>query len=84
TGWMERILKKILDGKGTLADIDLLWDVQSKIEGKTICPLGEAAAWPVAAAIRHFRAEFEEYVTRPEGIRDVRHYYRLNQMEAVN
>ena len=46
TGWMERILRKILDGKGTIADIDLLWDIQSKIEGKTICPLGEAAAWP--------------------------------------
>ncbi len=83
TGWMERIIKKILDGKGTLADIDLLWDVQSKIEGKTICPLGEAAAWPVAAAIRHFRHEFEEYVTRPEGIREVRHYYRLNQLEKA-
>ena len=83
TGWMERIIKKILDGKGTLADIDLLWDVQSKIEGKTICPLGEAAAWPVAAAIRHFRKEFEEYVTRPEGIKDVRHYYRLNRLEQA-
>ncbi len=83
TGWMERILKKILDGNGTIFDIDLLWDIQSKIEGKTICPLGEAAAWPVAAAIRHFRAEFEEYVTRPEGIRDVRHYYRLNRLETA-
>jgi NADH-quinone oxidoreductase subunit F len=83
TGWMERIIQKILAGKGTLADIDLLWDVQSKIEGKTICPLGEAAAWPVAAAIRHFRHEFEEYVTRPEGIKEVRHYYRLNQLETA-
>jgi NADH-quinone oxidoreductase subunit F len=77
TGWMERILKKILDGKGTLADIDLLWDIQSKIEGKTICPLGEAAAWPVAAAIRHFRPEFEAYVTNPDSIKDIKHYYRL-------
>jgi NADH-quinone oxidoreductase subunit F len=77
TGWMERILKKILDGKGTLSDIDLLWDIQSKIEGKTICPLGEAAAWPVAAAIRHFRPEFEAYVTNPDSIKDIKHYYRL-------
>lgn len=83
TGWMERILKKVLSGKGTLADIDLLWDIQSKIEGKTICPLGEAAAWPVAAAIRHFRHEFEEYVTKPERITDVRHYYRFNQLETA-
>lgn len=79
TGWMERILHKILDGKGTLSDIDLLWDIQSKIEGKTICPLGEAAAWPVAAAIRHFRSEFEAYVSNPNSIKDIKHYYRLNQ-----
>ncbi len=80
TGWMEKILKKILDGKGTLADVDLLWDIQSKIEGKTICPLGEAAAWPVAAAIRHFRHEFEEHVKNPSKIKDVKHYYRLNNL----
>ena len=80
TGWMEKILHKILDGKGTVADIDLLWDIQSKIEGKTICPLGEAAAWPVASAIRHFRAEFEEYVRNGRSIKDVKHYYRLNNI----
>jgi NADH-quinone oxidoreductase subunit F len=62
TGWMEKILHKILDGHGTKSDIDLLWDIQSKIEGNTICPLGDAAAWPVASAIRHFRDEFEAYV----------------------
>ena len=61
---MEKILHKILDGHGTSADIDLLWDIQSKIEGNTICPLGDAAAWPVASAIRHFRPEFEAYVTQ--------------------
>ncbi|SKB88124.1 NADH-quinone oxidoreductase subunit F [Soonwooa buanensis] len=66
TGWMYKILKKIDAGKGTLADIDLLWDIQRKIEGNTICPLGDAAAWPVAAAIRHFRDEFEWHVNNPE------------------
>ena len=80
TGWMEKILKKFIDGKATMSDIDLLWDVQSKIEGKTICPLGEAAAWPVAAAIRHFRHEFEEYVRNPQSIHDVKHYFRLNNL----
>ncbi len=45
-----------------MSDIDLLWDIQRKIEGNTICPLGDAAAWPVAAAIRHFRDEFEWHV----------------------
>jgi NADH-quinone oxidoreductase subunit F len=83
TGWMEKILQKFIDGKATMKDIDLLWDVQSKIEGKTICPLGEAAAWPVAAAIRHFRHEFEEYVKNPQSIHDVKHYFRLNNLAEV-
>lgn len=80
TGWMEKILHKILDGHGTLSDVDLLWDIQSKIEGKTICPLGDAAAWPVASAIRHFRSEFEEYVKNPANIKKDHHYYRLNNL----
>lgn len=66
TPWMYKILKKIESGEGTLADIDLLWDIQRKIEGNTICPLGDAAAWPVAAAIRHFRDEFEWHINNPE------------------
>jgi NADH-quinone oxidoreductase subunit F len=66
TGWMERVLKNIEKGKGKMSDIDLLWDIQRKIEGNTICPLGDAAAWPVAAAIRHFRDEFEWHVLNPE------------------
>lgn len=68
TGWMWRILSKLENGTGTFADIDLLWDVQRKIEGNTICPLGDAAAWPVAAAIRHFRDEFEWHVDNPEAL----------------
>ena len=66
TGWMEKILLKIDRGQGKSSDIDLLWDIQRKIEGNTICPLGDAAAWPVAAAIRHFRDEFEWHVSNPE------------------
>ncbi|HEY8689087.1 MAG TPA: NADH-quinone oxidoreductase subunit NuoF [Chitinophagaceae bacterium] len=66
TGWMEKILIKLESGKGELKDIDLLWDIQRKIEGNTICPLGDAAAWPVAAAIRHFRDEFEWHVLQPK------------------
>ncbi len=83
TGWMEKILHKILDGNGTMADVDLLWDIQSKIEGKTICPLGDAASWPVASAIRHFRSEFEEYVRNGKSIKDVKHYFRLNQLAGA-
>ncbi|HEY2347727.1 MAG TPA: NADH-quinone oxidoreductase subunit NuoF [Puia sp.] len=66
TGWMEKILTNIEKGRGKSSDIDLLWDIQRKIEGNTICPLGDAAAWPVAAAIRHFRDEFEWHVSNPE------------------
>lgn len=65
TGWMKKVLHNIETGKGKLEDIDLLWDIQRKIEGNTICPLGDAAAWPVAAAIRHFREEFEWHVNEP-------------------
>lgn len=66
TGWMEKLLLRLENGQGKISDIDLLWDIQRKIEGNTICPLGDAAAWPVAAAIRHFRDEFEWHVTHSE------------------
>ncbi|MBC8151848.1 MAG: NADH-quinone oxidoreductase subunit NuoF [Bacteroidetes bacterium] len=65
TGWMEKVLHRIEHGHGHAHDIDLLVDVARKIEGNTICPLGDAAAWPVASAIRHFREEFEWHVTNP-------------------
>lgn len=83
TGWMEKILHKFIEGHAEMKDIDLLWDIQGKIEGKTICPLGEAAAWPVAAAIRHFRPEFEEYVKKGKNIVDVKHYYRINNLQPA-
>lgn len=63
TGWMEKVLHRLEHGQGKMSDIDLLVDVAKKIEGNTICPLGDAAAWPVASAIRHFRHEFEWHVT---------------------
>lgn len=66
TGWMEKVLHRLEHGHGNMRDIDLLADINKKIEGNTICPLGDAAAWPVAAAIRHFREEFEWHVTNPD------------------
>lgn len=66
TGWMENVLHRIETGKGRMKDIDLLVSIANKIEGNTICPLGDAAAWPVASAIRHFRQEFEDHVLHPE------------------
>jgi NADH-quinone oxidoreductase subunit F len=65
TGWMQKVLNRIEHGKGSMSDIDLLVDVAKKIEGNTICPLGDAAAWPVASAIRHFRDEFEWHIQHP-------------------
>jgi NADH-quinone oxidoreductase subunit F len=66
TGWMEKVLNRLEHGQGNMRDIDLLAEINKKIEGNTICPLGDAAAWPVAAAIRHFRDEFEWHVNERE------------------
>jgi NADH-quinone oxidoreductase subunit F len=73
TGWMEKVLQRIENGMGKLSDMDLLVDVAGKIEGNTICPLGDAAAWPVASAIRHFRHEFEYHVLNPDIVKDPEH-----------
>ena len=81
TPWMYKILKNINNGEGTMADIDLLWDIQRKIEGNTICPLGDAAAWPVAAAIRHFRDEFEWHINNPEAL--TRNYGLANYADPI-
>lgn len=63
TGWLQKILERILDGKGSLSDIDLLITVASNIEGNTICALGEAAAWPVKFMVQRFRDYFEKRVS---------------------
>jgi NADH-quinone oxidoreductase subunit F len=62
TGWLYRMLTRIQQGEGVKADIDLLVDVANKIEGHTICALGDAAAWPVQSFIKHFRHEFDYMV----------------------
>jgi NADH-quinone oxidoreductase subunit F len=74
TGWMEKVLHRIEHGHGKMSDIDLLVDVAKKIEGNTICPLGDAAAWPVAAAVRHFRHEFEYHIKYPSKVKDPKHF----------
>ena len=62
TGWLYRVLTRITEGGGTQADLDMLVDVANKIEGHTICALGDAAAWPVQSFLKHFRHEFEYMV----------------------
>ena len=58
TGWMYRMVERIANGQGRMEDIDLLNSVADNIQGRTICALGDAAAMPVRAMIKHFRDEF--------------------------
>ena len=74
TGWMYEILRRIEAGHGKMEDIETLLDIADNIEGNTICPLGDAAAWPVASAIRHFRDEFEFHVKYPTKVKDPDHF----------
>ncbi len=59
TGWMWRVLERMVEGRAEVAEIDMLYDVSKQIEGHTICALGDAAAWPVQGLLRHFRHEIE-------------------------
>ena len=63
TGWLWRMVHRIEHGQGRQSDLDLLNSVSDNIQGRTICALGDAAAMPVRAMIKHFRAEFEHHIT---------------------
>ncbi|MBS7703370.1 NADH-quinone oxidoreductase subunit NuoF [Chelatococcus asaccharovorans] len=62
TGWMWRVLNRMAEGRAQKREIDALLDVTTRIEGHTICALGDAAAWPVQGLIRHFRPEIERRI----------------------
>ena len=64
TGWMWRVMERMVSGEAEMAEIDLLLDVASQVEGHTICALGDAAAWPIQGLFRHFRHEVEDRITR--------------------
>ena len=68
TGWLVRLLHRIKSGHGELGDVDKLVHVANMIEGRTICALGEAAAWPVQSFVKHFRHEFEYFVKHKRSI----------------
>jgi len=72
TGWVYRVISRIVDGKGKMEDLDLLTDVSNNISGRTICALGDAAATPVLSFIKHFRPEFEYYITHGKSMVDGR------------
>jgi NADH-quinone oxidoreductase subunit F len=63
TGWLYRIIHRINSGQGNMKDLDTLLDVANRIEGRTICALGDAAAWPVQSFLKHFGHEFEAKIT---------------------
>ena len=68
TGWMRRLLKRIIDGQAEKSDLEQLVNVANNIEGRTICAFGEAAAWPVQSFVKHFYHEFEYYITHKRSL----------------
>jgi len=68
TGWMYRVLDRIVHGNGTPEDLHRLVEVSRQIEGHTICAFGEAAAWPVQGFLEHFLPEFEYFVEHGHSI----------------
>ncbi len=68
SGWMWRILERMVRGEAEVEEIDMLWDVTKQIEGHTICAFGDAAAWPVQGLLRHFRDEIEHRILERKGV----------------
>ena len=62
TGWMMRIMNRMVEGRAEIEEIDMLDQVTRQVEGHTICALGDAAAWPIQGLIRHFRPLLEERI----------------------
>ena len=62
TGWMWRVMERLVEGRARREEIDLLYEVTKQVEGHTICALGDAAAWPIQGLIRHFRDEIERRI----------------------
>ena len=64
TGWLMRIMDRMIEGKAEIKEIDKLYDLTKQIEGHTICALGDAAAWPVQGLIKNFRGEMEDRIKK--------------------
>jgi NADH-quinone oxidoreductase subunit F len=62
TGWMWRVMKRMVKGDAEIAEIDRLLEITKQIEGHTICALGDAAAWPIQGLVRHFRHVIEDRI----------------------
>jgi len=80
TGWVVDIMERLQQGNADFAEIDMLEELTTQIEGHTICALGDAAAWPVQGLIRHFREEIEDriddyHAKNPKQERSLRSYH---------
>ena len=64
TGWMWRVMDRMVKGDASVDEIDMLQEVTKQVEGHTICALGDAAAWPIQGLIRHFRPEIENRLSK--------------------
>ena len=62
TGWMMRVMARLVEGNASVDEIDMLLDVTKQVEGHTICALGDAAAWPIQALIKNFRGDIEDRI----------------------
>jgi len=67
TGWMWRVMERLVTGDAEPHEIDMLLEVTTQVEGHTICALGDAAAWPIQGLIRHFRPEIEARIAKRKG-----------------
>ena len=72
TGWMYRMLTRIVEGHAKLEDLEILRQAAGQIEGHTICAFGEAAAWPVQGMLRHYWSEFEYFIRNGRSIVDAK------------
>ncbi|MEX1036262.1 MAG: NADH-quinone oxidoreductase subunit NuoF [Sneathiella sp.] len=69
TGWMWRVMQRLVSGDAEIAEIDMLINVSKRIEGHTICALGDAAAWPIQGLVRHFRPVIEERIKSRKAVK---------------
>jgi NADH-quinone oxidoreductase subunit F len=67
TGWMMRVMARLVEGNASVDEIDMLLDVTKQVEGHTICALGDAAAWPIQALIKNFRGDIEDRIAHKRG-----------------
>ena len=68
TGWMMRVMERLVNGNAKVEEIDMLLDVTKQVEGHTICALGDAAAWPIQGLIRNFRDEIEDRIKSKDSL----------------